>query len=192
MYVVVEHCTQGDIYSKLKTEGRFDEKTTANYISQLTAALMYCHRRKILHRDIKPENILLTEHNQVKLSDFGCAVPSTAVKGANSMCGTLDYLAPEVIEGRRITEGVDIWGLGVVCYEFLVGKPPFETDCHEDTYRMIKECKYFFPQFVAEDARSFVKGFLRYDPGERLLLVGVVKHSWMVQLLAIDGHTKGD
>jgi aurora kinase A len=97
----------------------------AQYILQLTHALRYCHTRNVIHRDLKPENLLLDLKGDLKIADFRWAVKApTACR--RTLCGTVDYLAPEVIDGQTHDELVDVWSLGVIMYEFLVGRPQFE------------------------------------------------------------------
>ncbi|XP_008336567.2 aurora kinase A-B-like, partial [Cynoglossus semilaevis] len=103
---------------------------------ELADALNYCHSKKVIHRDIKPENLLLGANGELKIADFGWSVHTPSSR-RSTLCGTLDYLPPEMIEGKTHDEKVDLWSLGVLCYEFLVGKPPFEAKSHEDTYRRI-------------------------------------------------------
>ncbi|GKF47720.1 serine/threonine-protein kinase aurora-3, partial [Tanacetum coccineum] len=103
------------------------------YIASLTHALAYCHEKNVIHRDIKPENLLLDHEGRLKIADFGWSVQSTNKR--RTMCGTLDYLAPEMVENRPHDYAVDNWTLGVLCYEFLYGSPPFEADGQADTFR---------------------------------------------------------
>lgn len=92
---------------------------------------MYLHDNDILHRDIKPENLLVNHANQIKISDFGWSIQ--AKEPCATLCGTLDYLAPEMLSGSRYLESVDIWSIGVLTYELLYGRPPFTADSEEAT-----------------------------------------------------------
>ncbi|MEQ2171884.1 hypothetical protein GOODEAATRI_015154, partial [Goodea atripinnis] len=110
------------------------------YIMELADALHYCHTKNVIHRDIKPENLLLGGNGELKIADFGWSVHTPSSR-RSTLCGTLDYLPPEMIEGKTHDEKVDLWSLGVLCYEFLVGKPPFEAKTHDETYRRISRVR---------------------------------------------------
>ena len=117
----------------------------------------YCHSKSIIHRDLKPENILIGYFGELKVADFGSAVHAPSSR-RQTMCGTLDYLSPEMVEQTTYDEKIDLWCLGVVTYEFLAGKPPFMYDNVEDTYRNIVRVQYQFPSHFSELARSFIDG----------------------------------
>lgn len=91
----------------------------------MTDALSYLHTKHVIHRDIKPENLLLGVSGELKIGDFGWSVHAPGNR-RTTLCGTLDYLPPEMVEGKEHSEKVDLWALGVLAYEFLVGVPPFE------------------------------------------------------------------
>lgn len=100
----------------------------------MCAGLSYLHSQSVIHRDIKPENILVSG-SRVKIADFGWSVYSQARR--ETLCGTLDYLAPEIVQGGTHDSSVDVWQVGVLAYELAVGRPPFETPTHEGTYDRI-------------------------------------------------------
>lgn len=172
----------GSCYKELKaTENkRFDEERTATYIRQIADALNYCHSKKVIHRDIKPENLLVGSKGEVKLADFGWSVHAPSSRRA-TVCGTLDYLPPEMVQGKMHTEKVDLWSLGVLCYEFLVGKPPFESTNYDQTYKRISKAIFTFPSFVSEGAQDFIRKLLVVDPHSRLELPSVLTHPWILQ-----------
>ena len=122
---MLEFAGKGEIYKQLSKLGSFSEKRSARYIDQMTDALMYLHSKHVMHRDIKPENLLLGLNGDLKIADFGWSVHAPGNR-RKTMCGTLDYLPPEMIEGKSYTERVDHWALGVLTFEFLNGFPPFE------------------------------------------------------------------
>lgn len=106
----------------------------------MALALSYLHSKHVIHRDIKPENLLLGIDGQLKIADFGWSVhsPTPSTSRRKTLCGTLDYLPPEMVEGKEHGEGVDLWSLGVLMYEFLIGAPPFEDNAgYKATYRRI-------------------------------------------------------
>jgi len=111
----------------------------------------------VIHRDIKPENLLLDVKGDLKIADFGWSVHAPSSRRA-TMCGTLDYLPPEMVAGEYHDEKVDLWSLGVLCYEFLCGKPPFETASHQETYQRIIKVDLKFPSQVS--AGNFSTFFL--------------------------------
>lgn len=95
------------------------------YIAQMADALSYLHSKHVIHRDIKPENLLLGIKGDLKIGDFGWSVHAPGNR-RQTLCGTLDYLPPEMVNGEQHDKAVDLWALGVLCYEFLEGVPPFE------------------------------------------------------------------
>lgn len=111
--------------------------TCQKYIAQMADALGYLHAKHVMHRDIKPENILIGINGELKIGDFGWSVHAPSNR-RNTLCGTLDYLPPEMVENREHTDKVDLWALGVLTYEFLVGAPPFEDlSGHEGESRAV-------------------------------------------------------
>ncbi len=131
VYLILEYAPKGELYKELTRRGRFSERRAAQYISSIAEALDYCHRKHVIHRDIKPENLLLGYKGDVKISDFGWSVHAPSSR-RTTLCGTLDYLPPEMIENKDHDHTVDIWSLGVLTYEFLCGHPPFEAEGHSE------------------------------------------------------------
>jgi aurora kinase len=135
IHFVLEYAPGGRLYSRLKKQphGRFDERTAAQYVAQMAEALRYMHSKNIIHRDIKPENILFELHQEIKLTDFGYSVHSES-GFQSTVCGTLDYLSPEVAvmmlkpgeSQEYYAKAIDQWSLGILMYEMLVGRAPFE------------------------------------------------------------------
>ncbi|XP_067866011.1 aurora kinase B [Heterodontus francisci] len=178
IYLMLEYAPRGELYKELQKCGSFTEQQSATYILELADALHYCHLKKVIHRDIKPENLLLGLRGELKIADFGWSVhaPSSRRK---TLCGTLDYLPPEMVEGRMHDEKVDLWCLGILCYEFLVGHPPFESASHQETYRRICKVDVQFRPSMSEGAKSLISQLLRHNPVLRLPLKGVMEHPWV-------------
>ncbi|QPG74678.1 Serine/threonine-protein kinase ark1 [Brettanomyces nanus] len=181
VYLILEYAAKGELYQQLKKCQRFDEARTSYYIYQVASALSYLHKKHIIHRDLKPENILMHFHNQVKLSDFGWSVYAPQDRRRTTMCGTLDYLPPEMVEAKSHNEKVDVWALGVLMYELLVGKPPFEDEHSSITYKRIAKVDLQIPHFVSTDATDLIKKLLRYDPAKRLSLQDLPNHPWITR-----------
>lgn len=136
-------------------------------------ALKYLHSKHVIHRDIKPENLLLGLDGELKIADFGWSVHAPGNR-RKTMCGTLDYLPPEMVEGKDHTERVDHWALGVLTFEFLNGFPPFEVPdsqtsayrhlphicclpvCLPETYRRIQSVDLRFPEGMSSGSKNLI------------------------------------
>ena len=129
-----------------------------SYIASLAKALIYCHSKHVIHRDIKPENLLLGLNGDLKIADFGWSVHAPNSR-RNTLCGTLDYLPPEMVEGSPHDSCVDVWSLGVLAYEFLHGQPPFEAAGHSETYKRILRVDLRFPPqpTCSEGAKDLIR-----------------------------------
>ncbi|XP_030331196.1 aurora kinase C-like isoform X1 [Strigops habroptila] len=178
VFLILEFAPRGELYKELQRCGRFDAPRTATLVEELADALQYCHSKRVIHRDIKPENLLLGFLGELKIADFGWSVHTPSLR-RRTLCGTLDYLPPEMVEGRAHDEKVDLWCLGVLCFELLVGAPPFESPCVAETYRRITKVDLRFPPVVPEGARDLITRLLRYSPPQRLPLAQVLQHPWV-------------
>ncbi|EHA48999.1 Serine/threonine-protein kinase ark1 [Pyricularia oryzae] len=183
IFLILEFAGKGELYKHLRKENRFPEWKAAQYVAQMASALKYLHRKHVIHRDIKPENILVGLHGELKISDFGWSVhaPNNRRK---TLCGTLDYLPPEMIKSgnkdNTYDEKVDLWSLGVLTYEFVVGEAPFE-DTPVMTQRRIARADMTIPSFVSPECRDLIKKLLVLDPVKRLSLDAVQKHPWIIK-----------
>lgn len=153
IYLILEYSPGGELYKDLKDSpnGRYGEEKAANYIAQVIRAFKSMHSKDIIHRDIKPEN-LLNCSGTIKLADFGWSVHAPSNR-RQTMCGTLDYLPPEMVSKRRMAydKSIDIWGLGILTYEFCVGSPPFESESQRETYQRIDSLEFQFPENTSAD-----------------------------------------
>ncbi|XP_056295064.1 aurora kinase B-like [Pseudoliparis swirei] len=178
VFLVLEYAPRGEMYKELQRCGRFDDQRTATYMEEISDALIYCHEKKVIHRDIKPENLLLGYRGELKIADFGWSVHAPSLR-RRTLCGTLDYLPPEMIEGHTHSEKVDLWCIGVLCFECLQGNPPFETASHADTYKRITKVDLKFPTNISDGARDLITKLLRHSPVDRLSLQSVIDHPWV-------------
>ncbi|XP_044738754.1 aurora kinase C-like [Chrysoperla carnea] len=182
IYLVLQFAAYGELYGIIQRSAiqRLNDHFAAKYTYQVADALHYCHLNHVIHRDIKPENLLLTYDGNVKLADFGWSIRSCS-RERTTLCGTLDYLPPEIVNHKSYDSAVDNWALGVLCYEFLVGKPPFETQSTDETYRRIVAVAFKYPEFVKPGARDLINSLLVLDPKKRLRLPLVMRHYWIVE-----------
>jgi serine/threonine protein kinase len=178
VYLMLEMAPGGELYALLQSRGTFSEARSAWYFKQMAEAIQYCHTKHIIHRDIKPENILIGLKDTLKIADFGWAVHAPSSR-RETFCGTLDYLPPEMVKNNKYHSRVDVWGLGVLLYEFLIGKPPFEDSSEKGTYKKIKSVNPVFPPHISKEAKDLVTRLLHKNPTERLTLEDVMKHPWV-------------
>ena len=180
VFLILEFAGKGELYKILRKAGRFDEKTAAEYIAQMASALGYLHKKHVIHRDIKPENILVGIQGEIKLSDFGWSVHAPTNR-RTTMCGTLDYLPPEMLDGsQRYNEKVDLWSLGVLTYEFLVGSAPFVDEPIRTQMRIVKG-DMVVPSFVSKEASDLIVRLLQTNPETRIPLAEVERHPWIIK-----------
>ncbi|EPR78112.1 Serine/Threonine protein kinase [Spraguea lophii 42_110] len=182
IYLILEYAGNGELFDKLKNEGRFTEGVAANYIYQIAKAIETMHDLDIIHRDIKPENILIGCDGKLKLADLGWAVCNIDKK-RTTFCGTPEYLSPEFTEKIPHDKAVDAWCLGILAYEFLVGKTPFEHPSRSNAhcYKNICKLEYSIPSFVSKEAESFIKRLLVKNAKERATIKEALKHPWLIK-----------
>ncbi|CAM9366787.1 unnamed protein product [Ectocarpus fasciculatus] len=180
IYLILELASGGELYNSLVEAGCFGERRAAHYVKEVADALSYCHSKHVIHRDIKPENLLVGHNGELKIADFGWSVHAPSNR-RQTFCGTLDYLPPEMVEGKEHNEAVDIWALGVLMYELLVGNPPFDAQGHSATYRRIINVDLRYPSHVTPEARDLIGRLIRKKPSDRLPLERVPQHPWIVK-----------
>jgi serine/threonine protein kinase len=182
VYLVTELCGRGELLEHVRSRGGLPEHEAAAFAQQLASGLRYLHDNAILHRDIKLANLLLTDAGLLKIADFGLAA---TLEGADSermtMCGTPNYLAPEVAAGRRYGLSADVWSLGVALFTMLTGHPPFQGARVADTLANVREGRYShaLPEAVGPVARELLAWLLRADPAQRPTLPQVLSHPFL-------------
>lgn len=185
IYVLLELCQNQTLCELVKRRKRLTELEVQCYVAQVVSALKYLHGHRVIHRDIKLSNLFLNEKMEIKLGDFGLATKlEFEGERKSTVCGTPNYIAPEIIDGQfGHSFEVDIWGLGVLIYSLLIGKPPFETPEIKQTYRKIRNCAYNFPASpkLSSEAKELIMSLLVLDPTRRLSLDSILYHPFMTK-----------
>ncbi len=178
--MLLELCVNQTLNDLVRRRRKLTELETRCYILQIIEGLRYLHEHRVIHRDLKLSNLFLSEKMELKIADFGLAAKLEFVgEKKRTICGTPNYIAPEILDGRRgHSYEADIWSLGVIVYTMLVGKPPFETQDINVTYRRIKMNIYSFPDGcgVSEEGKSLVQRILTSDPAKRPSLDEIATH----------------
>jgi serine/threonine protein kinase len=182
IYLILEYAANGEFFSYLQREKRFVERKAAKYILEVANALKYMQQYNVIHRDLKPENLLFGGDGKLKVSDFGWAVKNMDKKRF-TYCGTLEYLAPEMHNKNKHDFSLDMWCLGVLCYELLVGSTPFEskTSNRREMIEKLKAVSYAFPDHLSEDAKDFIASLLKSDATKRMKIDDVFIHRWILK-----------
>ncbi|PXF42907.1 Myosin light chain kinase A [Gracilariopsis chorda] len=190
LFIVMEYMPGGMLYDILANEGYFSEKNAASVMRDLLEAVHCLHENDIVHRDIKPENVLAVHKTwplDVKLADFGLAdfvlENSFGEKSTCGMYGTPFFVAPEVIRAETYTPAVDIWSLGVLAYNMLSGKLPFDGNNIKEVLRRVRAGRYTFPDAewadISNEAKDFIRGLLELQPRRRFTAQQALQHAWL-------------
>ncbi|XP_074032028.1 cGMP-dependent protein kinase, isozyme 2 forms cD4/T1/T3A/T3B isoform X4 [Leptinotarsa decemlineata] len=185
LYMLMESCLGGELWTVLRDKGHFDDATTKFYTACVVEAFDYLHSRNIIYRDLKPENLLLDIRGYVKLVDFGFAKKLQTGRKTWTFCGTPEYVAPEVILNKGHDISADYWSLGVLMFELLTGTPPFTGSDPMKTYNIILKGidGIDFPRSITRNAQALIKRLCRDNPAERLGyqkggISDIQKHKW--------------
>ncbi|KAI8147876.1 kinase-like domain-containing protein [Fennellomyces sp. T-0311] len=167
LHMILEYAVGGELFRYLDQEGMFSEPMACFYASELILALSHLHSLGIVYRDLKPENCLLDQKGHILLTDFGLSKVSLDGK-TNTICGTAEYMAPEVLAGLQYDYAVDWWSLGILIYDMLTGSPPFKGSNRQKTIDTIMSKKPVMPYYFTNEAKSLLNGLLRKNPHVRL------------------------
>ncbi|KAJ2802888.1 Protein kinase, partial [Coemansia guatemalensis] len=169
----------GELFNYIVERGRMSEGDGRRFFQQLVSAVEYCHRRNIVHRDLKPENVLLDPHDNVKVADFGLSNIMKDGEFLQTSCGSPNYAAPEVINGKLYAgPEVDAWSCGVILYVMLCGRLPFDDDHIPALFKKITAGVFTMPGYLSAGARAVLAGLLQVDPLKRMTLGQVRQHPW--------------
>ncbi|KAF7730956.1 serine/threonine protein kinase psk1 [Apophysomyces ossiformis] len=167
LHMILEYAVGGELFRHLDHEGMFSEPMASFYAAQLVLALEHLHSLGIVYRDLKPENCLLDAQGNVMLTDFGLS--KVAVDGkTNTICGTAEYMAPEILMGLDYDHTVDWWSLGILIYDMLTGSPPFSSGNRKKTIDSILTKKIPMPYYLTADVKDLLSKLLRKNPNARL------------------------
>ncbi|KAH1172814.1 ribosomal protein S6 kinase alpha-2 isoform X2 [Chrysemys picta bellii] len=169
LYLILDFLRGGDLFTRLSKEVMFTEEDVKFYLAELALALDHLHSLGIIYRDLKPENILLDEEGHIKITDFGLSKEAIDHdKRAYSFCGTIEYMAPEVVNRRGHTQSADWWSFGVLMFEMLTGSLPFQGKDRKETMALILKAKLGMPQFLSIEAQSLLRALFKRNPSNRL------------------------
>ncbi|VBB31157.1 unnamed protein product, partial [Acanthocheilonema viteae] len=169
LYLILDFLPGGDLFNRLSKEVMFTEDDVKFYMAEIALALGHLHSLGIAYRDLKPENVLLDADGHINLTDFGLSKESIEKNGKTySFCGTVEYMAPEVVNRRGHTVAADWWSLGVLMYEMLTGDLPFHGSNRRETMSMILRAKLTMPQSLSVGAQHLLRALFKRNPANRL------------------------
>ncbi|KAI6182161.1 Ribosomal protein S6 kinase alpha-6 isoform X2 [Aphelenchoides bicaudatus] len=167
-YLVMDFLRGGDLFTRMSNES-FTEETAKFYVGEIVLAIGHLHVAGIVYRDLKPENILLDAEGHVKIVDFGLSKKSIGTTGkTHSFCGTIEYMAPEIVNRKGHSSAADWWSLGVLVYEMLTGRLPFTADDKNDAMNQILKAKLSMPGYLSKPTQSFLRALFKRVPENRL------------------------
>jgi len=186
LFIVTELAKGGELFNRILDKGAYSEKDAALLTKRILQGLCYLHERGIVHRDLKPENLLLANENDdfdIRIADFGLSKIIGNTTLIQSLAGSPNYVAPEVLDGLGYREWADMWSVGVITYILLCGYPPFACEDTRDLLEMIQAADYEYdPDYwsdISDGAKNFVDGLLTLDHNARLTAKDALEHPWL-------------
>lgn len=181
LFLVLEFINGGELFSHLRTEGRLPDADAKFYSAEIVLAFAYLHEKNIIYRDLKPENLLIDCDGHMKITDFGFA--KVVEDRTWTLCGTPEYLAPEIIQSKGHGRAVDWWALGILIFEMLAGYPPYYDENPFGIYQKVLAGKIEFPKHLDVKAKDLVKKLLMHDRAKRFGCLkngaeDIQKHKW--------------
>ena len=170
LFLVQEFIQGGDLFFHIHSGQKFSNQKTKFYVVEILLAVEFLHKNNMIYRDLKPENILIDAKGHIKLTDFGLSktIELNMDNKAYTICGTLQYLAPEIIKGEGYNESVDWWSLGIIMFEMLTGRLPFKFKLDGQPDLNIYKKKIVFPSWMEENAKDLIINLLNIDPEKRI------------------------
>ncbi|XP_042213942.1 ribosomal protein S6 kinase alpha-3-like isoform X3 [Homarus americanus] len=168
LYLILDFLRGGDLFTRLSKEIMFTEEDVKFYLAELALALDHLHSVGVIYRDLKPENILLDADGHISLTDFGLCKEALDDQKAYSFCGTVEYMAPEVVNRRGHNTAADWWSFGVLLFEMLTGALPFQGANRKETMTLILKAKLGMPAYLSPEAQSLLRALFKRNPANRL------------------------
>jgi serine/threonine protein kinase len=179
IFLVLEYCCQGDLFSHIVAEGMFAEHRARTIFRQIGDALNYIHSRDIAHRDLKPDNILIDKQFNAKLADFGLCHVTSAKNLLKTPCGSPLYAPPEIISGQDYDgKAADIWSLGIVLYAMVTGMLPWSSDNQIELFRQIRETTVEIPAHLSPMLQELLSRMLEKNAAKRATIGEVLASQW--------------
>ncbi|XP_018571436.1 serine/threonine-protein kinase PLK4 [Anoplophora glabripennis] len=192
VYLVLELCHNGELQKYVK-EKTLSESEVSSIMRQVVEGIRYLHSHNILHRDLSLSNLLLTKDMQVKIADFGLATQLTRPDEKHmTMCGTPNFISPEVASRGSHGLEADVWGLGCLLYTLLVGSPPFDTPGVKSTLTKVVMSSYSLPSYLSPEAKDLINSLLQKNPKDRMKLEQVLEHPFIKRGRVITSHLTHD
>ena len=180
--IIMEYAPNGNLYQMIKKEKTgFSESKSFDYFIQVINAVYYLHSNNIIHRDIKPENLLLCEDNKLKLCDFGWS-KELSLENRSTFCGTMEYMAPEIVGSENYDYSVDIWSLGILLYELLFGHSPFKGSNTNNIIQNIKSHELNYDdknKKISKSCKDLIQKLLNMNPQKRLKIKDILEHPFI-------------
>ena len=178
--IIMEYAEKGNLFQLISKEKTgLDESKAFEYFIQVVNAVYYLHINNIIHRDIKPENILIGNDNKIKLCDFGWAKELT-LENRSTFCGTVEYMAPEIVGSENYDYSVDIWSLGILLYELLFGHSPFKANTTKNVILNIKTHELTYDdKKISNSCKDLIQKLLVSNPQKRLKIKDILEHPFV-------------
>ncbi|KAJ1982692.1 hypothetical protein H4R34_001629 [Dimargaris verticillata] len=169
LYLILEYVSGGELFHHMNTERLFTERVARFFVAELVLALEHLHALGIIYRDLKPENCLIDRDGHTVLTDFGLSKLGLPRDGKTStFCGTIEYMAPEVLDEEPYDQSVDWWSLGILLYDMLTGSPPFKGKNRKAVMDAIRRSPVRYPNYLSPEAKDLISSLLQRDPNQRL------------------------
>ena len=189
VYLVLEYAQNGSLFTLMRKKKKFTEDEAFHYFYQTCKGMHYLHKQEIIHRDLKPENLVLDKENNIKICDFGWSAESKGSAHRTTFCGTVDYMAPEMLCNKPYNASLDVWCQGILLFELLHGYPPFSGKSESEKMQKIRshKNKIKFAESISEDIRALVEKMLQYEPNNRYTVEQILESDWIRHCKKING-----